>query len=720
MQIHELNDFAGTLGSGAYLAIDNGTDTGKISSEGLLAATEARIDNIIAGPAPSAEEIVDARLGADGVTYPTLGDAIRDQFTDVKSEIKSLADSQELIFFNETVSGTAMVEVPLSLEAGTYNIHVDNLISSDTDTSYSNIIFYNESTLLETVNFYRTPDALKDMSVTLNTPCTKAYFYASSNWSTSQGDTFTFENCLISQDTHLNERISENEKFIGEVSDRVDSILIPFSITETAGYYNSDGTIASASASNKEKYTNRLSVNEGDLVFWEFDTELTSFSDYLWIAYMAYDANQNVVGSRNQVGYEVTNKLNGVITIPDGVAYISFCYRTYGIDGFSASKYFLPIKGKEKSIMPYTFPFLYDKFYGHLFTHYIDWGSRDVEIPCQSIFDVQASARLGFKYIEANVHKTATSGKYVVTHGISGKLGQDFENADGTEIVGDVTIASTSYSDLRNNYRYRSKYAKYRVPITSLEEFLYECRSCNIYPLLQYVDATELEIATNIVGNNLILYAGNRQVFDGFIMEYASYSTEAEILARCSAVGSPYMYCMGNPTSFTDAQLKSIIAKVHQMGCYIGNAGNYDGLVQNIRLMNLGFDFSASGAMVNNFDNGNIINICNNPTFDGVTHTGTVSNGQLNLLENQKIEFKSDDSSYLKKFILDITYDGEFTISYPTYVDGDEISYLTISSDGSQSQRISGTLLNKLLSITLWANVGGVTVKDISFKMSKC
>lgn len=87
MNIHELNNFTGTLGSGAYLAIDDGTDTGKISSQGLLAATEARIDNIIAGPAPSAEEIVDARLGADGVPYPTLGDAIRDQFTDLKAEI---------------------------------------------------------------------------------------------------------------------------------------------------------------------------------------------------------------------------------------------------------------------------------------------------------------------------------------------------------------------------------------------------------------------------------------------------------------------------------------------------------------------------------------------------------------------------------------------------------------------------------------------------------
>ena len=91
MQIHELNNFTGTLGAGAYLAVDDGNDTGKLSTQQLLAATEARIDNIIAGPAPSAEEIVDARYGADGVTYPSLGDAIRDQVTDLKDDLTLLS-----------------------------------------------------------------------------------------------------------------------------------------------------------------------------------------------------------------------------------------------------------------------------------------------------------------------------------------------------------------------------------------------------------------------------------------------------------------------------------------------------------------------------------------------------------------------------------------------------------------------------------------------------
>ena len=97
MQIHELNDFTGILGPGSFVAVDNGVDTGKVSTEQIIADTKeeiskldsflnARIDNIIAGgAAPSEAEIVDARLGADGIVYPSLGDAIRDQIEDLKA-----------------------------------------------------------------------------------------------------------------------------------------------------------------------------------------------------------------------------------------------------------------------------------------------------------------------------------------------------------------------------------------------------------------------------------------------------------------------------------------------------------------------------------------------------------------------------------------------------------------------------------------------------------
>ncbi len=105
MQIHELDNYNGSLDANAYLAIDNGSDTGKISTPRLLtdvnnniadldSSLNARIDNIIAGgTAPSEAEIIDARLGAaslGNVQYASLGDAIRGQATELEDEISLL------------------------------------------------------------------------------------------------------------------------------------------------------------------------------------------------------------------------------------------------------------------------------------------------------------------------------------------------------------------------------------------------------------------------------------------------------------------------------------------------------------------------------------------------------------------------------------------------------------------------------------------------------
>ena len=54
------------------------------------ASLQSQINQLIApeGAAPSAAEVENARVGADGTVYPTLGDAIRGQVTDVKSAIQ--------------------------------------------------------------------------------------------------------------------------------------------------------------------------------------------------------------------------------------------------------------------------------------------------------------------------------------------------------------------------------------------------------------------------------------------------------------------------------------------------------------------------------------------------------------------------------------------------------------------------------------------------------
>lgn len=116
MQIHELNNYNGSVGNDAFIAVDNGNDTGRMSIPQLLAGAEseigaleaslnARIDNIIAGgTAPSAAEVTDARLGIDNIVYPSLGDAIRAQVTHVNQARKCFS-SKNLIDTSMLTSG---------------------------------------------------------------------------------------------------------------------------------------------------------------------------------------------------------------------------------------------------------------------------------------------------------------------------------------------------------------------------------------------------------------------------------------------------------------------------------------------------------------------------------------------------------------------------------------------------------------------------------------
>lgn len=133
MQIHELVEFNGEINSDAYLAVDNGDYTGKLPTTALTDPLNARIDNIIAGPAPSQQEIIDARLGFNGEVYPSLGDSIRGQvsqtYDDVFQNIKTIAES----LFNDggaaslpaTIKSYALVEISNdgdSVIAGTNNV----------------------------------------------------------------------------------------------------------------------------------------------------------------------------------------------------------------------------------------------------------------------------------------------------------------------------------------------------------------------------------------------------------------------------------------------------------------------------------------------------------------------------------------------------------------------------------------------------------------------
>lgn len=112
----------------------NGTVTPATSPERAFAAVNARLDTIIAdGQQTSGNtELIDIRTGDDNVTYDTAGEAVRTQFSNVKSDISTI---------NTTVSGNTSDISALStrVDSAENDIITINTTIGDHDVSIANL-----------------------------------------------------------------------------------------------------------------------------------------------------------------------------------------------------------------------------------------------------------------------------------------------------------------------------------------------------------------------------------------------------------------------------------------------------------------------------------------------------------------------------------------------------------------------------------------------------
>lgn len=350
-------------------------------------------------------------------------------------------------------------------------------------------------------------------------------------------------------------------------------------------------------------------------------------------------------------------------------------------------------------------------YYSHLFIDKI-YAKSDPIIPCQSVFDVQIAARLGFKFIEANVHATATPGKYIVMHGVRGCLGDQVTDLDGNSAA-DVVIRQTPFDTLMSKYRYRSRYAKYRTHITSMEDFLLECRRNNIAPMISHADEEQVRIIRSIMGENFILYWGTREEFSGPILEYHSYKSIQQIVDRCKYMGAPYLYCMGNVRDFTDEQLRTIAREVHNVGCYVGYAGCYEPPQNNQKLLDMGFDFSASGWDINEIDNGNLCNLTADLRFDDFRTDGTERDAVLCLDAGQSVAPGVElPSEFLSGGSLHVRFEGKIRVEMGDYI------HTEFTSDGERSMWWSSYFIEQAPTFRITA-VEPTRIINMTYKASK-
>ena len=329
-----------------------------------------------------------------------------------------------------------------------------------------------------------------------------------------------------------------------------------------------------------------------------------------------------------------------------------------------------------------------NKNIGHLFIDTID--QENPVIPCQSLWDLEVSNRLGFKVIELNCHKTQ-DGKYICLHGDGGNVGNQLKRIDGSA----SEIANLPFNqvtmEMLSDYVYKSKYTKYQTPVTTLEEALYYCQKNNITPMVQYAyDRNQISLIESIVGNNYILYVDgdfylNRYYTNSMLFYYGAKTTVDEIINICKSMKPPFMYCISSSVlpSFTDDQLKQIVAGVHDTGCYVGFAGSYQSPVLNQKLLDTGFDFNSTGWDINPFNSGNIVELYGDMNYSDFYNEGTVTNGVNRLTANQYFSSDISETPFLAKAELTLKFSGTIKITFGLHIDH------TFTSDGSKELNLS-------------------------------
>ena len=114
----------------------------------------------------------------------------------IKKRLNDFLLKNEKIFFDQgQISGTKLVAVDVNIPAGTYNLSIGSIVSSDSDSTTCLITFSNAQSsvfLSETVNRGAT-----NRSITLSEDCYKIIFYAGRKDSESVGDTLTYNNVKI-------------------------------------------------------------------------------------------------------------------------------------------------------------------------------------------------------------------------------------------------------------------------------------------------------------------------------------------------------------------------------------------------------------------------------------------------------------------------------------------------------------------------------------------
>lgn len=332
-----------TIGNKTFETVDAAARSDIAATEADLVVQTARIDSIIALPDGSTTadaELVDIRVGVNGETYPSAGDAVRQQLSRKANQYINLynpdaSDIEEGGFYNYNNTWSANSNF---LETGYIPVVEGHIYrtSSWTSSSSLQIVFFDANknyvsgTTKTTNGYIKIPTGISYIRFPL--PVVNRYTNSFCECPEQAPRNLPYDKeVVVADDALLNgESVVGKMNDVDNISNIIDGSLfelveLPMTI-KINGYLKSDGTIASSSSGTIKKYLKP----DSDYVIINGTGSLGSGYSYIWFV----DSNDQMIGHIDRKETPQTFN-NAKYTIPSGTVQIwVFNTLTASIDSY--------------------------------------------------------------------------------------------------------------------------------------------------------------------------------------------------------------------------------------------------------------------------------------------------------------------------------------------------------------------------------------------------
>ena len=320
--IKQALDAEATARTNADSSILNALNNERASRETADAVLAARIDNFEALPDGSTTadaELTDIRVGANGTTYPSAGDAVRGQFNDITEKQNYILDQTGLqqnpavtltdgraVNFSAGGTNTAATRSYTNfISCEGFDVVKVKMLKAVSSTNYG-IAFYTSAAVASYVSGEREhygADELTYEEREFDIPPTAKYFRTT--WCDSSNAFYNQFSCELIKAGAIPAQFAVVDKRLNVISENV---LNPAAILD--GYVNLSGKFQT---STTYACTDYIAVNEGDKVAISFSSILHSMTFRYVAAFNEKKVAVPASGAEN---------VSGVYTVPAGIKFV--------------------------------------------------------------------------------------------------------------------------------------------------------------------------------------------------------------------------------------------------------------------------------------------------------------------------------------------------------------------------------------------------------------